>query len=156
MAGGELSQAGIPVEQFRQAQNGDIAMQQNISSQMGLGDGNFDMVNNAVRGDTQDAATLLAARGAHEMQNMSPDQIQQAIQQGDASIIAGSSTDPNVLSRAMGGDQGARQQIQDGIASNPNMLVAAHSVNPEAMRAIHATNGERRMYWLLMLPILMT
>lgn len=143
MAGGELNQAGIPLEHFRQAQNGDVAMQQEISRQMGLGDNNFEMVNNAVRGDTQDAATMLAARGAHEMQNMNPEQIQQAIQQGDASIIAGSSTDPGVLARAMGDDQGARQQIQDNIAANPHMMVAANGTSSEAMRAVHATNGER-------------
>ena len=143
VAVGELQGAGIPGERFKEAMSGDPVAQAEVSRAMGLGEGNFDVVRGAVGGDRQDAATLMAARGTEEMRNMSPEQIQQAVQQGDPSILAARSTSPDVLQRALGGDQDARQMIQDGVASDPVLLQSASTGNFESMRAISAMTGER-------------
>lgn len=141
---GELQGGGIAQERFREAMGGDVAAQQEISRTMGLGDNNFDVVRGAVGGDRQDAATMLAARGAEEMRHMSPEQIHQAVQSGDTSILAARATSPEVLSRAISGDMDARQSIQEGLASDPNMLYTANSGQSfESYRAINAMTGER-------------
>lgn len=143
----ELSGAGIPLDQWNLARQGGspeaIAAQQDISRKMGMGDNGFESIQNASRGDTQDAAVMLAARGAQEMQNMSPEQIQQAVQNGDASIIAAQGSNPELLQQAIGGDEAAKQQLQRDMAQNPNMLVAANNNSAEAMQAIQASTGER-------------
>lgn len=141
---GELQGGGIAQERFREAMGGDVAAQQEISRTMGMGDNNFDIVRGAVGGDRQDAATMLAARGAEEMRHMSPEQIHQAVQGGDTSILAAQATSPEMLSRAISGDMDARQSIQEGLASDPNMLYTANSGQSfESYRAINAMTGER-------------
>ncbi|MBI1269667.1 hypothetical protein GC174_04460 [bacterium] len=141
---GELQGGGIAQERFREAMGGDVTAQQEISRTMGLGDNNFDVVRGAVGGDRQDAATVLAARGAEEMRHMSPEQIHQAVQSGDTSILAARATSPEVLSRAISGDMDARQSIQEGLASDPNLLYTANTGQSfESYRAINAMTGER-------------
>lgn len=144
MTQNELKEAGVTPDLMRSAMQGDVQAQQQVSEAMGMGPDHFDTVRGAFHGDVQDASTVLAAHGRQEMASMSPEQIQQACQQGDASILAAQAAPADVMNQAIAGDEGAKHQLQQAIASNPVMLdAAAPGGSGDAMRAIHAVTGER-------------
>ncbi|MBK9145829.1 MAG: hypothetical protein IPM23_25440 [Candidatus Melainabacteria bacterium] len=144
MTQNELKEAGVTPDLMRSAMQGDVQAQQQVSQAMGMGPDHFDTVRGAFHGDVQDASTVLAAHGRQEMASMTPEQIQQACQQGDASILAAQAAPADVMNQAIAGDEGAKHQLQQAIASNPVMLdAAAPGGSGDAMRAIHAATGER-------------
>jgi|GEM_PF-1087103 len=144
MTQNELKEAGVTPDLMRSAMQGDAQAQQQVSQAMGMGPDHFDTVRGAFHGDVQDASTVLAAHGRQEMASMTPEQIQQACQQGDASILAAQAAPADVMNQAIAGDEGAKHQLQQAIASSPVMLdAAAPGGSGDAMRAIHATTGER-------------